>query len=238
MPFKINIAESNGKTWKLEVTDEALVGRSIGEKIEGKDVSPDLEGYEFHMKGASDIAGFPHKEGLEGPGLQRVLLTKGWGMHNKKRGIRLRKTVRGSAISDKTVQINLTIEKPGKKSLNEIYPDQNKAPEKPKEESKPTEDQPVETETHSEESKTESPKEEPKKETNVEKVVEETKEEIAEEISEEVKEELKDDIPTSPETKTDEEKEEAAEKVAEEVKEEVEEVAEEIAEDEEKEKKE
>ena len=68
--------------------------------------------------------------------LTAVLLTKCWGMHkrpkgNKKyrntpKGLRLRKTVRGKIITDKTMQVNIKTLKSGHKSLAEIFPEQNK----------------------------------------------------------------------------------------------------------------
>lgn len=231
MPFKLNISEKE-KAWKLESEADFLVGKKLGETIQGKEISEDLDGYELTITGATDFAGFPHKSDVEGTELRRVLLTKGWGMHKKPRkegkkkvstpnGLRLRKTVRGNQISEKTVQINLTVQKPGSKSLKEIFPDQNKPKEAPK--------------TQSDNSK-ETPKPSASDSIKEEKPMdqEETKEEIKEEIAEEVAEEIKEDIPSSPETTSDEQKEEAAEKVGEEVAEETEEAAEEIAEEEEK----
>jgi len=219
MPHKLNISQE-GKAWKLESETDVLVGRKLGDTINGKDLSANLEGYELTITGASDFAGFPHKANIEGTELKRVLLTKGWGMHKKPKkegkkpvstpkGLRLKKTIRGNQISDKTIQINLNVARAGNKKLAEIFPDQNK------------------------------PKEEPKKKEKEEKPMEEEqKEEIKEEITEEVKEEIKDGIPESPETATEEKKEEAAEKVAEEVAEEVEEAVEEVAEEEKKEESE
>ena len=44
MTFKINLSHK-GKAFKLETEGEKLVGRSIGDKISGKEFSPDLEVY-------------------------------------------------------------------------------------------------------------------------------------------------------------------------------------------------
>ncbi len=129
MPFKISIATKDGKSWKCETDSEAIIGKSVGESLAGKEVHEGLEGYELTITGASDIAGFAHKEGVEGQNLRRVLLSKGWGMKQKQKGLRRRKTVRGQVLSDKTVQINCVIAKEGSKSLTEVFPDQNKAPE-------------------------------------------------------------------------------------------------------------
>ena len=89
MPFKLNMSD-NGKAWKLETESEVPVGKSLGEKIDGKEIKSELDGYEFEITGASDIAGFPHSKDVEGLGLKKVLLKKGWGMKDNREGLRLR----------------------------------------------------------------------------------------------------------------------------------------------------
>lgn len=139
MPFKLNIAEKE-KTWKIETEAPALVGKSVGEKVSGSEISPELAGYELEIMGGSDKSGFPMSEKVEGIGLKKVLLTKGWGMWKRPRrekkkhvytphGLRKRKTLRGKMISDAVMQINLKVTKHGSKKLAEVFPDQNKAPE-------------------------------------------------------------------------------------------------------------
>ncbi len=140
MPFKINIGTKQGKTYKLEVESEELVGKSLGEIINGKDVSPLLEGYEFEITGTSDKSGFTSMKDVEGIGLKKVFLGYGKGMHKrskregkKKRanptpgGLRLRKTVRGKVISNAIIQINLKPVKEGSKKLSEIFSEQDKS---------------------------------------------------------------------------------------------------------------
>ena len=92
--FKLNISEK-GKAWKLEIDSEFLVGKSVGDKFDGKEIKLELEGYELEITGGSDGAGFPVSKDVPGLGLKRVLLSKGWGMHDNREGVRLRKTVRG-----------------------------------------------------------------------------------------------------------------------------------------------
>ena len=41
MPFKINISEKTGKTYKIEVESEELLGKELNDKIHGKELSPD-----------------------------------------------------------------------------------------------------------------------------------------------------------------------------------------------------
>lgn len=150
MVFKINISEKSGKTYKLELETEELVGKALHDKIQGNMILPDLAGYEFEISGASDKAGFTAMKEVEGIGLKKVLLTYGKGMKkrpkkegkkkrskNRPKGLRLRKTVRGRRISPAITQINLNVIKEGGKKLGDVFQDQNKpkeaASEKPAE---------------------------------------------------------------------------------------------------------
>ena len=152
MVFKINIAEKNGKTFHLESDSEEFLEKELHNTMNGKDISADLEGYEFEITGASDNAGFTSMENVEGATLKRVLLSYGKGMHRRPRregkkkvsnftpkGLRLRKTVRGKVISPAVVQINLKILKEGNKKLADIFPDQNQKKVEEKKEDKPVE---------------------------------------------------------------------------------------------------
>jgi len=146
MPFKINISDKTGKTFKLEAEAEELVGKELHNKIKGNEVSENLNGYEFEITGASDTSGFTLMKNVEGIGLKKLLLGYGKGMHKRPKGLkkkgkrpkglRMRKTVRGKVISPAVAQINLKVLKEGSKKLSEIFPDQNKPKEAPKEEGK------------------------------------------------------------------------------------------------------
>ena len=136
MPFKINISDK-GKSIQIETESEVIVGKKIGEKIKGEDISNELDGYELQITGTSDISGIPGFKGLEGSGYHRRLLTYGSGMKDRRKGMRLRKTNRGEEISLKTSQINTIIAKEGNKKFNTLI-------EKPKTEA-PTEEKVEET---------------------------------------------------------------------------------------------
>ena len=131
MPFKINLSDK-GKTFSLEADTESLVGRKIGEKIPGDELKSELQGYELEITGTSDIAGFPGKKDVEGTGIKRVLLTRGFGFHKLKikkknairkpisKGMRKRRTLRGNAVTPDVVQINLKVLKHGSKPVAEL----------------------------------------------------------------------------------------------------------------------
>ncbi|MBS3080153.1 30S ribosomal protein S6e [Candidatus Pacearchaeota archaeon] len=119
MPFKINISHK-GKTYKLESEDEFFIGKKIGDTFKGEELHKDLSGYELEITGTSDISGIPGFKGLEGIRYHRKLLTFGKGMKDRKKGLRLRKTLRGEEISAKTIQINCKILKEGSKKFEEL----------------------------------------------------------------------------------------------------------------------
>ena len=143
MVFKINIGDK-GKSWKVESDSEDFVGKKIGEKLAGKEISNELEGYEFEITGTSDKSGFPGFKEVEGATLKGMLLGYGKGMHKRPKGLskkpnkkpdglRMKKTVRGNTLGIHIIQINMNTIKEGGKKLEEIFPDQNKPKEKPAE---------------------------------------------------------------------------------------------------------
>lgn len=134
MAFKINVSDKSGKTYKLEAEAPALIDKKLGDVIEGRLLSEDLDGYELEITGASDKSGFTAMKDVEGIGLKRLLLTYGKGMKKKPKkegkkklsnstpkGLRLRKTVRGNTISEAIRQVNFKVAKAGKRTLEEIY---------------------------------------------------------------------------------------------------------------------
>jgi small subunit ribosomal protein S6e len=133
MTFKINVADK-GKTFKVETENEELVGQVIGEKVDGKLFSEDLEGYELEITGTSDKSGFCGLPDVQGSRLTKVLLSYERGMKARPKkegkkvrsnrnpsGLRLRKTVRGNEISLETVQINTKVIKEGKKKFDDLF---------------------------------------------------------------------------------------------------------------------
>ena len=130
MAFKINVSHK-GKTFKVEAENENLVGCSIGDKINGKEISADLADYEIEITGTSDKAGFTGMSNIDGPNLHKVLLGYGKGMrkkpkgekkvNRKPKGLRLRKTVRGKEISLDTVQINTKVLKESSKKFETLF---------------------------------------------------------------------------------------------------------------------
>lgn len=96
--------------------------KKVGSKVSGDEIG--FPGHTFKIRGGSDLAGFPHRRGIKGEGLKRVLQEKSStsGPRRKKtqkktggqkivdlRGVRLKKRVRGEELSEWTRQINLVL---------------------------------------------------------------------------------------------------------------------------------
>ena len=118
MDLKINIADKSGKTVKKELKEEqasALYGKKIGDKIHGELI--ELPGYELELSGGSDYCGFPMRKDVNGIMRKAILTTKGLGNNYNRKGMRLRRTVAGNTIYNKTAQINLKVLKYGTEPL-------------------------------------------------------------------------------------------------------------------------
>jgi len=110
-----------GKSYNVIVTGHhanSLNGKNIGEIVDGIFVG--LPGYKLKITGGSDGNGTPMRADLPGQKRRKLLLSEGLGFHEKYPGERKRVAVRGSTISNETVQINMAITEYGPKSIEEI----------------------------------------------------------------------------------------------------------------------
>jgi len=153
MAFKINVSHQ-GKTYKVETESEILVGKKIGETFKGEDIDENLKGFELQITGTSDLSGIPGFKGLEGTEYHRELKTFGPGMKDKRKGMRLRKTLRGEEISLKTHQINTKLIKEGDKKFKDLITPTGEIKEEPAEE--PTEPEKKEEKPESDEKSAET----------------------------------------------------------------------------------
>ncbi len=144
MALKLNIGDPKSKrTKQVEVDDnnaKGLFGKKLGEHFKGELV--DMPGYEFRITGGSDNAGFPMRPDVEGTRRARILISHSLGNRKRRKGMRLRKTVAGNTISERTAQVNVVVVKAGKQPLFEPpSTDGGDAPdaEKPAESEQPAE---------------------------------------------------------------------------------------------------
>lgn len=124
--FTVVVADpEDGTTFQHEIDGQdanRFLGRSIGESVDGEAV--DLPGYTLKVTGGSDDAGRPMRGDVRGSALKEVLLTGGTGFRPERDGERRRITVRGSEISDETVQINVKVTESGDTSIEELLSDE------------------------------------------------------------------------------------------------------------------
>ena len=134
MEYKVVIADpETGKSYKQELKDDKakkIVGKRLGEEVDGAIVG--LAGYKLKITGGSDKGGFPMKKGVQGRGVERVLMKDGIG-YRKSSDVRVRKRVRGDVISENIIQVNMKVTEKGKKTLNEIFGATEKKEEKKEE---------------------------------------------------------------------------------------------------------
>jgi small subunit ribosomal protein S6e len=107
-----------------------LVGKKIGEVLEGSLVG--LGGYKLKITGLSDKMGSPSRKEVEGSRKAYALLGSGAGIRHAKKGMRVRRLVRGNTISLDTEQINTIIEAYGEKPVEELFPKKEKPAEEKK----------------------------------------------------------------------------------------------------------
>jgi small subunit ribosomal protein S6e len=86
----------------------------------------DLHGYEFEIAGGSDYCGFPMRKDVNGIMRKAILVTKGFGNKYNRKGMRLRRTVAGNTIYNKTSQVNLKILKYGSTPLLTVTAEEKK----------------------------------------------------------------------------------------------------------------
>ncbi len=119
--FRITINDTKtGKSYNKALDTDLFLGKRIKDKINGDDLG--LKGYELEITGGSDNAGFPMRYDLSGTGRKKIKILSGTGLRKlPKRGINVRKTVKGNTISNDIVQVNLKIIKDGSKKVEEIF---------------------------------------------------------------------------------------------------------------------
>lgn len=119
MEVKIVVNNKDGKSYQKVVDGDALLGKSIGDTIDGKEIG--LPGYELIIRGGSDKDGFPMRHDLAGVKRKKLMVGKGIGFKPKRKGLKKRKTFCSRTITDDTVQVNCMVSKTGSKQLAELF---------------------------------------------------------------------------------------------------------------------
>ena len=117
MALKLVMGTKSGKTFQKEISSEeaeALFGRVLGEELNGELFG--FSGVKFVITGGSDAQGFPMRKDLPGTRRKRILIGKSLGFSGKLRGkrfggLRIKKSVAGNTVHEKTHQLNLKVTK-------------------------------------------------------------------------------------------------------------------------------
>ncbi|AFS79946.1 30S ribosomal protein S6e [Candidatus Nitrosopumilus koreensis AR1] len=104
--FKITISDIKGKSMSKELKDSdanPLLGLELGNETDASIVG--LSG-KLKLTGGSDKSGVPMRNDIHGSARKYVLLSKGVGLQAAEKGQRVRKLMRGNAVSEEIYQIN------------------------------------------------------------------------------------------------------------------------------------
>src|SRR5215467_557805 len=109
--FQLIVSDPASKTSKaasLEGTKaQALIGKSIGEEIDGKLLG--LGNVKLRITGGTDKDGVPMRFDIQGAARKRAILSGGVGYREGYGGQRQRRLVRGRTVSEETLQVNSVI---------------------------------------------------------------------------------------------------------------------------------
>ncbi|RLG14203.1 MAG: 30S ribosomal protein S6e [Candidatus Nanohalarchaeota archaeon] len=111
-----------GKTYQKELKEKkekTLINYKIGSVFDAGVI--DFPAYRFEITGGTDKDGFPMRKGFMGNERKRILVSTGQGIREKKKGVRRRKMVCGSTISENTAQINCKIIKYGSAKIESFF---------------------------------------------------------------------------------------------------------------------
>jgi len=162
--FKLTVSDQKGKSISRELKDNdanVLLGLQIGQETDASILG--LQG-KIKITGGSDKSGVAMRGDVAGVPRKRILISKGVGLQDVKKGLRKRKLVRGNIISEEIYQINCKYD--GKIDLEpkEEAPKEEAKKEAPKKEA-PKKEAPKKEAPKKEAPKKEAPKKEaPKKE--------------------------------------------------------------------------
>ncbi len=110
-----------GKSYQKEVDKDKeaqLLGKKIGDAIDGGIIG--LEGYALQITGGTDKAGFPMTKRLHAGKRTKLLLRPGeTGIRHLRKGLAVKKQVRGDSITQEVQQVNSKVTTFGAKALKD-----------------------------------------------------------------------------------------------------------------------
>jgi small subunit ribosomal protein S6e len=162
------VSDQKGKSISRELKDNdanVLLGLQIGQETDASILG--LQG-KIKITGGSDKSGVAMRGDVAGVPRKRILISKGVGLQDVKKGLRKRKLVRGNIISEEIYQINCKYDgkidlEPKEEAPKEEAPKEEAKKEAPKKEA-PKKEAPKKEAPKKEAPKKEAPKKAPKKE--------------------------------------------------------------------------
>lgn len=115
--MKINIAyPTNASQISVEIKtkeEQRLYGKKINDQFDGALIAPQFAGSIVQIVGGNDYQGIPMSPAQATTKRIRLLLSKGdIGYRCRRNGVRRRKTVRGSVVSNEILALNVVLVKP------------------------------------------------------------------------------------------------------------------------------
>ncbi len=86
---------------------QALVGKSIGEEVDGKLLG--IGNLKVRITGGTDKDGIPMRFDIQGGAKKKAVLSGGVGFKPQSKGERVRRLLRGRMVTEDTLQINSVI---------------------------------------------------------------------------------------------------------------------------------
>jgi len=109
--FQLVVSDPKTKTSRATTLEgpraQALVGKSIGEEVDGKLLG--VGSVRLRVTGGTDKDGVPMRFDIQGSPRKKAILSGGVGFKPRNEGERLRKLVRGRVISEEIVQVNSVV---------------------------------------------------------------------------------------------------------------------------------
>jgi small subunit ribosomal protein S6e len=109
--FQLIVSDPTSKTSKAATIEgakaQALVGKSIGDEIDGKLLG--IGNMKLKITGGTDKDGIPMRFDIQGAAKKRAILSGGVGFKPRDNGERRRKLVRGRQVSEDTLQVNSVV---------------------------------------------------------------------------------------------------------------------------------
>ncbi len=121
--FKLVISDKQGKSVSHELKDkeaQPILGSKIGDIFDSSIAG--ITGGKIQVTGGSDKSGTPMRSDVHGGVKKYVLLSKGVGMRDSKKGNRIRKLIRGNLITEEIYQLNC-------KLIDVIFPEKVQEPD-------------------------------------------------------------------------------------------------------------